>query len=256
MKFKRLFALLLLGMGLIVANAAGAVGAEGPTGKKGPTGDKGLKGDKGATGNTGATGKTGKTGATGATGAKGAVGPPGVAGTNGSSFSYSMTCGVSGTDACKIGAVGPGGGWIFYVDLYDQYPGFTYLEAAPTDIAAVAWCDIDTSIPSAAGWAAKGVGKGKANTTAMLGVCSSGAAKAADLYLTATKSDWFLPSLGELKLMYNNLLEAGVGDFAGDDYWSCTEFISGLVWIQNFYNGVQRYDDKYGTLAVRAVRAF
>jgi hypothetical protein len=29
MKFKRLFALLLLGMGLIVGNAPGAVGAEG-----------------------------------------------------------------------------------------------------------------------------------------------------------------------------------------------------------------------------------
>ena len=71
MKFKRLFALLLLGMGLIVANAAGAVGAEGPTGKKGPTGDKGLRGDKGATGATGQTGATGKTGATGAKGAAG-----------------------------------------------------------------------------------------------------------------------------------------------------------------------------------------
>ena len=56
MKFKRMFALLLLAMGLIVANAAGAVGAEGPTGKKGPTGDKGLKGDKGATGQTGLRG--------------------------------------------------------------------------------------------------------------------------------------------------------------------------------------------------------
>ena len=52
MKFKRLFALLLLAMGLIVANAAEAVGAVGPTGKKGPTGDKGLRGDKGATGAT------------------------------------------------------------------------------------------------------------------------------------------------------------------------------------------------------------
>jgi len=46
-----------------------------------------------------------------------------------------MTCGISGTDACKIGAVGPGGGWIFFVDYNDQYPDFTYLEAAPTDIA-------------------------------------------------------------------------------------------------------------------------
>ena len=67
MKFKRMFALLLLGMGLIVANAAGAVGAEGPTGKKGPRGDTGPRGDQGIVGKTGATGKTGLQGPTGGT---------------------------------------------------------------------------------------------------------------------------------------------------------------------------------------------
>ena len=82
-----MFALLLLAMGLIVANAAeavGAVGPQGPTGKKGPTGDKGLRGDKGATGNTGATGATGRTGAAGPKGgAKGDQGLPGDKGLQG-----------------------------------------------------------------------------------------------------------------------------------------------------------------------------
>ena len=156
----------------------------------------------------------------------------------------------------KIGSRGPGGGWIFYVDLYGQYPGFTYLEAAPTDIASLPWCNNSTSIPAVAGWASKAVGKGQANTTAMLGVCSSGAANAADLYLTATKSDWFLPSLGELKLMYNNLLEAGVGDFAGNFYWSSTENYSHYAWIQTFVTGDQSYYNKSGTIAVRPARAF
>ena len=157
----------------------------------------------------------------------------------------------------KIGSRGPGGGWIFYVDLYDQYPGFTYLEAAPTDIDAVPWCNNSTSIPAVAGWAGKAVGKGKANTTAMLGVCSSGAAKAADLYLTATKSDWFLPSLGELKLMYDNLLEAGVGGFANGSYWSSTEGDSYGAWVQTFFEGYQSYYSKnYAVIRVRAVRAF
>ena len=160
----------------------------------------------------------------------------------------------------KIGSRGPGGGWIFYVDLYDQYPGFTYLEAAPTDIAAVTWCNTTFGlIPSAAaGWTGKAVGKGKANTAAMLGVCSSGAAKAADLYLTATKSDWFLPSLGEAKLMYDNLLEAGVGGFNDYlSYWSSTAFGNGSdVWIQSFYSGYQYSSTFLETLPVRAVRAF
>ena len=156
----------------------------------------------------------------------------------------------------KIGSRGPGGGWIFYVDLYDQYPGFTYLEAAPTDIASLPWCNNSTSIPAVAGWASKAVGKGQANTTAMLGVCSSGAANAADLYLTATKSDWFLPSLGEVKLMYNNLLEAGVGGFANDLYWSSTENDSSDAWAQDFDTGAQDSYGKFSSLRVRAVRAF
>ena len=155
----------------------------------------------------------------------------------------------------KIGSRGPGGGWIFYVDLYDQYPRFTYLEAAPTDIDSLPWCNNSTSIPAVAGWASKAVGKGQANTTAMLGVCSSGAANAADLYLT-TKSDWFLPSLGELQLMYDNLLQAGVGDFTGNYYWSSTENYGYYAWIQTFITGDQSYYNKSGKIAVRPVRAF
>ena len=181
------------------------------------------------------------------------VGPRGLTG----SFPYSMTCGISGTDACKIGAVGPGGGWIFFVDYNDQYPGFTYLEAAPTDIATVIWCNyMNSSIPAVADWASKGVGKGQVNTTAMLGVCSSGAATEADLYLTA-KSDWFLPSLGEAKLMYDNLLEAGVGSFAYTYYWSSSEYDSYSAWSQNFKGGDQFSSYvKYMRFPVRAVRSF
>ena len=196
------------------------------------------------------------------------LGGVGVAGTG--SFTYSNTCGVSGTDACKIGAVGPGGGWIFFVDYNDQYLGFTYLEAAPTDIADVSWCNHATSsIPEVSDWTARGVGKGQANTTAMLGVCSAGAANEAESYLTQTKSDWFLPSFGEVKLMYNNLLEAGgggfavnnlleagVGGFAVNNYWSSTESGSGGAWSQNFSNTNHYSDGKYNSNRVRAVRAF
>jgi hypothetical protein len=161
----------------------------------------------------------------------------------------------------KIGSRGPGGGWIFFVDLYDQYPGFTYLEAAPTDIAPVPWCsNTITSIITASQWdtrwAAKGVGKGRANTTAMLAICASGAAKAADLYVTGTKSDWFLPSLGELKLVHENLLEAGVGGFANVGYWSSTEFYSDSAWVLGFGDGGYSGFDKDLAFRVRAVRAF
>ena len=178
-------------------------------------------------------------------------------------FNYSMTCGVSGKDACKVGAVGPGGGWIFFVDKEDEYPGFTYLEAAPTDTAGVVWCNnsngsIYATPPTVAQyWALKGVGKGQSNTAAMVAVCFSGAANEATHYSTPTApSGWFLPSIGESMLMYENLLKAGVGGFANNADWSSTEYDAHNAWLQSFYFGFQDFNDKNDTLPVRAVRAF
>ncbi len=175
------------------------------------------------------------------------------------SFSYSMTCGVSGTDACKVGAVGPGGGWIFFVDYNEQYSGFNYLEAAPADISAVAWCNITTtSIPAVAGWSARAVGAGQANTDAITQACTSGAANSAVAYFTPTTQagDWFLGTLGDMMLMYTNLSYAGVGGFASSNYWSSTELNSNFAWSQNFDSGTQNYPNKLSSLPVRAVRAF
>ena len=181
-----------------------------------------------------------------------------VLGTDGS-FNYAMICGASGKEACKIGAVGPGGGWIFFVDKEDQYPGFTYLEAAPTDIAKVAWCsDTTHSIPAVSAWSSNAIGAGKANTIAMLGVCSSGAANATHAYSTVTTlpGDWFLPSMNEFKWMYDNLQDLGVGGFANVNYWSSTEVDTGHAWYQTFEYGYPYNYNKNNTFPVRAVRAF
>ena len=240
------------------AGTQGAVGAAGVKGDAGPVGAAGVKGDAGP---VGAAGVKGDAGAAGASGAAGATGARGVAGTNGSSFIYSRTCGVGGTDACKIGSVGPGGGWIFFVDYNEQYSGFNYLEAAPTDISAVNWCsDTVTSIGAVADWSANAVGAGQANTRAMTvaGACTSGAANSAKAYFTPTTQagDWFLGSEGEMMLMYTNLRQAGVSSFANGYYWSSTESNSDDAWGQGFDSGVQDYGGKSYTLPIRAVRAF
>ncbi|MCX7106319.1 MAG: hypothetical protein NTV66_01920 [Methylococcales bacterium] len=264
--------------------------------RQGPKGPKGTQGVAGPRGPVGRAGNNGANGAPGATGASGPVGPAGVqgpAGTNGapgthavngnaigdtlvwngsawtptpssgSRFAYSNTCGISGTDACKIGVVGPGGGWIFFVDYNDEYPGFDYLEAAPTDIAAVVWCDdTSNSISAVAGWSANAVGTGQANTTAMLGSCGTGAAHEADFYTAGTKSDWFLGSEGEMMLMYTNLRLAGVGSLAVNmnadqtTYWSSTEQSSGYAFTQRFSGGNQTGMLKSDLYLVRPVRAF
>ena len=243
------------------------LGATGPQGRQGVAGPQGLKGDQGIQGPIGLTGAKGNTGPQGIQGVKGDKGATGPAG---GGFNYSMTCGVSGKDACKVGAVGPGGGWIFFVDKEDEYPGFTYLEAAPTDIADVVWCDkssvsIYAIAPTVAQyWALKGVGKGKSNTAAMVAFCASGAANEATNYSTPTApSGWFLPSLGEAMLMYQNLLKAGVGGFDTNSYWSSTEYGADFAFMLAFQNGVS-YSSDYGDLLnksrtsqlVRAVRAF
>jgi hypothetical protein len=176
-------------------------------------------------------------------------------------FKYAKVCGATPTStkniACKIGTVGPGGGWIFFVDYYNQYSGFTYLEAAPTNISAVVWCNVSTLIPGLDEWSANAVGVGQANTTAMIGACTSGAANSADLYLTATKSDWFLGSEGEVMLMYTNLRQAGVGGFVvNDGYWSSTEGSDTHAWGMFFSSGVQNYPTKDTTQVARAVRSF
>ncbi len=71
--------------------ATGADGVTGPTGPTGATGATGPTGPTGLTGNTGATGATGPTGITGATGNTGATGPTGPTGLTGATGATGST---------------------------------------------------------------------------------------------------------------------------------------------------------------------
>jgi hypothetical protein len=73
----------------------------------------------------GPAGPAGPAGAAGAAGAKGADGGDGVAGSDGNGY---------GPFSYKIGDTGPGGGIVFFVDRYNEYSGFTYLEVAPNEV--------------------------------------------------------------------------------------------------------------------------
>jgi uncharacterized protein (TIGR02145 family) len=70
--------------------------------------------------------------------------------------------------------------------------------------------------------------------------------------------DWFLPSKDELNLMYVNLHLFGVGGFAGEDYWSSSEYLTsaGDAWTQYFWDGSVSYFTKFNTARVRACRVF
>ena len=73
----------------------------------------------------GPAGAAGPAGPGGAAGAKGADGGEGAAGSNGNGY---------GPFSYKIGDTGPGGGIVFFVDRYNEYSDFTYLEVAPNEV--------------------------------------------------------------------------------------------------------------------------
>jgi len=224
----------------------------------------GAQGPAGAIGLTGATGVAGPSGpqGPGGSGPAGPQGPAGAAGSSGIAITQLSICGASGTSLCKVGVQGPGGGTIFFVDYNDIYPTFNYLEAAPVSCEGSSTWSSSTSfsVAGASGWAARAVGRGQTNTTAIMAAVTATdipdapAAAYADGLTCGSKTDWFLGSLGEMKLMYDNL--QGVGGFLLDSYWSSTEGATGIAWFQDFYQGYQSTAGKATPTFVRPVRAF
>ena len=186
-------------------------------------------------------------------------------GSNG--FVPKSMCGPNSKSLCRIGVLGPGGGTIFFVDSNNDFPGFTYLEAAPggwngatsKEDPTTGWCNDTTHIiqKSSNQWISRSVGSGKANTAAMQLSCTTGASIAVKEFNTSKRnkfSDWFVPSLGELILMGTNL--QGRGDLGADDYWSSSEFSDVGAWVQSIGHGYQGNANKATLFHVRPIRAF
>ncbi|MBN1649230.1 MAG: DUF1566 domain-containing protein [Spirochaetales bacterium] len=166
-----------------------------------------------------------------------------------------------------IGETGPAGGIIFYVDTVDTYPGWDYLEAAPNSWNGGAlnpeyeWGGYGYSV----GGTLQEIGSGAANTAAIVAAygaiepyngLSNYAARVCDQLNFGGYDDWFLPSWGELYLMYDNLYSSGLGGFTSFAYWSSSEVDSGDAWLQGFGSGSPGSDSKYVYQVVRPVRAF
>ena len=216
-----------------------------------------------------------------------------------------LSCAAGGV--CDYGDTGPGGGVVFYVASSNfTSTGSTcnteckYMEAAPsgwivssapagqTNCATAGSSTVDPKC----GWSgntADGlwttsalIGKGHANTTAMIAQSSGGstAGKAATVsraYQGGGKTDWFLPSKDELNQMCKwqrgadwisdatvctgGVLNSGRGaaGFSADVYWSSTEDGQYDAWFQYFNNGLQGKDyfsRKSSEFYVRPARAF
>ncbi len=155
------------------------------------------------------------------------------------------------------------GGIIAYI-LQPGDPGYVSGEthgliASTADLSTgIQWYNGSYTTTGATGTA---LGTGQSNTLAIVNNQGAGsyAAQLCNDYTnadtgTGVYSDWYLPSKDELNKLYLN--KTVIGGFAGDFYWSSSEYGSSGAWYQDFNNGKQNLYGKNGNLWVRAVRAF
>ncbi len=258
----------------------GPIGATGATGAAGTNGTNGLVGATGAAGINGTNGLVGATGAAGTNGTNGLVGATGAAGTNGTNGLVGATgaAGTNGTNGLvgATGATGPtgltgatganagvggfthylgeafNGGIIYY--LYKGSDGFEHgLIVALTESATTMYWQAPYSFVNA-----NRTEDGAYNTALMTN------SPAATYIATLTGTGWYLPSIGELALLDDNMYSAQKGLRAGNHtlismtthYWSSTEESLGEAYAREFANDDDGPYVKGNNWKARGVKAF
>ena len=154
-----------------------------------------------------------------------------------------------------------GGGIVFYT--YDN--GQHGLIASLTDLGTVSQWHTGASNTAATSYY-----DGAANNTAIVSAQGMSGAYAALLcknYTAGGVSDWYLPSIWELNLLFQNGFmvsyklqtdgNPGTSPLsATESYWSSTQFNPELAYMVYFPDGTPYLDFKYKTYRVRAVRRF
>ena len=271
------------------AGQTGAIGPQGPIGLTGPAGSQGAAGQNGSNGKNALIRTTPEAagsncanggvkieagldadangtlsdsevnasqtkflcnGATGATGATGAQGPTGPAG-NGGFVHY----------------VGEqfGGGVVFHVyrDATGTERGLVVSLTNQSEGAA--WSNVTNQLAGAtSSW------NGLANSNIIVGQAghTNSAAKLCLDYTGSGFDDWYLPSNGELNILYQNLREvnpalasiSGAEEVYGSTrccsyYWSSSESGEFGGWVLD-HVGLHGFNDKVGPNKVRAIRAY
>jgi len=147
------------------------------------------------------------------------------------------------------------GGIVFWED---QSQGFG-LVSMPMDQGFSAWGCFGTLIGTEAQH--KEIGMGDANTNSIIAGCAEADIPAKvcdDLYFNGY-TDWFLPSLDELREM--QLQKQAIGSFSDWLYWSSTEageaeFPEEAAWVVFFNDGVNGWTSKEYPATFRCIRKF
>lgn len=171
---------------------------------------------------------------------------------------FGSSAGGSSSGDYQLYDIGPAGGFIFFVDIEDDFADWDYLEAAPITLSSYNWGDWGCYIPGADEQA---LGFGLQNTidlVARFDSCQTDAAMAAWDYEVAGFSDWFLPSLAELQEMHDVLHLNGLGLFGESLHASssdATNAENNSCWYIRFEDGAALGWGR-GTSLVRPIRRF
>lgn len=166
-------------------------------------------------------------------------------------FSRTLVKKCSTLQMYSIGQTGPSGGIIAY-DKGEFTNGWRYIEVAQDDLIIEEWGCLNGEIIDAD---YEQIGTGYQNSVAITNfhndltnyftnpsVCSSlsngtVSSKTAIQLVVNSKDDWFVPSMLELLLLYDNLKSVGLGNFSDDLYWSSSEESIARAKCINFSNG-------------------
>jgi len=157
-----------------------------------------------------------------------------------------------------------GGGVIFH--LWKDNAGVEHgLIVALTDQSiSQAWSNVTST---EIGASAQSSWNGLSNSNAIVGQAghTSSAAKLCLDLVSGGQSDWYLPSIQELNMLWNNYytVTRALSQISGATqlsnsvvYWSSSEYDFNYAWGFSFLNGFTYRLNKTNTACVRAVRAF
>ncbi len=170
-----------------------------------------------------------------------------------------------------IGDRGPAGGYIFYDcdadnesgnkdGLISSECGWRYLEAAPHDLDGILGWAEDDDIKTISTYYS--LGHGKANTEILKEKFNSPAAFGCsnwsdEEFPSGLKPDWFLPSIEELTMMYQNLKKEGKGGtWHSGPYWSSSTCDDENAYYVDFHDGAVNSLNHSNRFHVRPARTF
>jgi hypothetical protein len=179
---------------------------------------------------------------------------------------YSKTAGsTNGTSGHYVGEL-YGGGVIFYVDKTGQHGLIcSMIDLAPNQ----EWSNIYATWVGLNAWS---TWDGLSNSNAIVGQSghTSSPAKVCldytnDDYGTGIYSDWYLPAIDQLSLLYNSIYQVNKAletdgnaetEITKNTFWSSSEKDNSSAWYFDFSAGKVNWNSKFAGYFVHAVRAF